>query len=119
MKHLQTHVAEQSTSRSSEWLVKWKGHMSDGVGATNGLTPLAYLGVTGDELVLEGTRGTFRLPKAAIRRVGHGGFYPWLFRAVRIHHTVETYPGDLQFKPSDARSGDVIDRLQQLGFGGR
>jgi hypothetical protein len=116
MSDLQFTVSEQRPRQTSEWLEKWDGHMSDGVGATSGVQPLAFLAATRDELLLCGNRGTFRFPITAVRRVGHGRLYPWLFRAIRIHHSVPGYPAELQFKPMHARVPDVLARLEQLGF---
>lgn len=95
---------------------RWDGHMSDDVGATYGVEPLAFLSATAKELMLCGNRGTFRFPRTAVRKLGRGKMYPWLFSAVRIHHDVPSYPRDLQFKPMGVRPRDVLDRLEELGY---
>ncbi len=46
--------------------------MSDGVGATYGPKPLAFLSANSDELLLSGNRGTFRLPRASFLKLGRG-----------------------------------------------
>ena len=90
--------------------------MCDGEGATYGPTPLAFLSATPDELLLCGNRGSFRLSRNAVRKLGRGGLYPWFFSALRIHHTVPNYPRELQFKPMEARPRDVLERLKQMGY---
>lgn len=96
----------------------WQGHMADNVGATYGPEPLATLVATTAALVLSGTRGTFRLPRTAVRKLGRGKMYPWLFSAVRIHHDMPDYPTELQFKPLGARPQAVLAQLRELGYPG-
>lgn len=97
-------------------LPSWKGHMADDVGSTYGPDPLAALTVTPDGLVLIGNRGTFRIPRDRIVRLGRGDFYPWFFGAVRIHHAVPGYPGSLQFKPLGLKPREVLAKLRELGY---
>ncbi len=104
------------THQSAGAVERWDGHMCDGVAATYGTTPLAFLSATADELLLCGNRGSFRLPRAAIRKIGRGGFYPWFFSAVRVHHTVASYPVELQFKAMHEKPGDIMGRLKALGY---
>jgi hypothetical protein len=96
--------------------LRWDGHMSDGVGATYGPTPLAFLSATPDEILLCGNRGSFRLPRGDIRRISRSGLYPWFFSAVRIHHQLASAPDRLEFKPMGATARDVLTRLQGLGL---
>lgn len=96
--------------------IKWPGQMADDVASTYGPEPLATLTATGHELVLSGTRGTFRLPLSAVTRIGRGNFYPWFFSAVRIHHSVSGFPKSLQFKPQPGHWRDVLARLKTLGY---
>jgi hypothetical protein len=96
---------------------RWEGHTSDGIGAMFGATPMAFLSAEADELVLAGTRGTFRLPRGAVVKVGRGGFYPWCFGGIRIRHTIARYPDELDFKPLGAKESAVLRRLRELGFG--
>jgi hypothetical protein len=74
------------------------------------------LTATTHELVLSGTRGTFRVPRSAVTRLGRGNFYPWLFSAMRIHHSVAGLPKSLQFKPQPGHWREVLARLQALGY---
>ena len=90
--------------------------MCDGIASTYGPTPLAFLSATADELLLCGNRGSFRLPRAAIRKIGRGGFYPWFFSAVRIHHSMSNYPVELQFKPLQATPVEVRAQLKAMGY---
>lgn len=101
---------------TSSEAIRWEGHMCDDVGATSGIEPLAFLSATREELLLCGNRGTFRIPRTAMVKVGRGKLYPWFFRAVRLHHTVQGFPRDLQFKPMNAKPADVLSRLQSLGY---
>jgi hypothetical protein len=95
---------------------RWEGHMSDGVGATYGVAPMASLQGNAEHLVLAGSRGTFNLPRTSIRKLGRGGFYPWFFRGVRIHHNVPQFPAELVFRPLGAREADLFARLRKLGY---
>jgi hypothetical protein len=95
---------------------RWEGHMADDVGSTYGHTPMAFLAVRRDTLLLSGNRGTFRFAREEVTRVGRGGFYPWFFGAVRIHHRVLRFPAELQFKPLGAKPAEVIARLRELGY---
>lgn len=104
----------QATASDGE--IKWHGHMADDVGSTYGPEPLATLTATANELVLSGTRGTFRMPRAAVARLCRGKMYPWFFSAMRIKHTVSGYPEDLQFKPQPGHWRDVLARLKSLGY---
>lgn len=90
--------------------------MADDIGATFGHQPLASLTATADALVLTGTRGNFRVPRSAIKKLGRGNMYPWLFSAVRIHHSVPGYPTELQFKPLGLRPREVLAQLRRLGY---
>jgi hypothetical protein len=95
---------------------KWPGHMADDIANTYGPEPLATLTATADELVLSGSRGTFRVPRSAVTRLGRGKMYPWFFSALRIHHSVAGYPDALQFKPQPGHWRDVLAWLKALGF---
>jgi hypothetical protein len=95
---------------------RWLGHMSDDVGSTYGSEPLAFLTTSPDVLVLSGTRGTFRMPRAAVVKLGRGKMYPWFFSALRIHHKVPGYPSDLQFKPLGLHWREVQAKLKSLGY---
>jgi hypothetical protein len=110
-------------ARSSEFLqpaapgeLRWPGHMADDVGNTYGPEPMASLTATADLLVLHGTRGTFRLPKAAVVKLGRGKMYPWMFKGLRIHHRIHGISADLQFQPLDGNWREVQARLKDLGY---
>lgn len=105
-------------TNSSDDEIKWPGQMADDVASTYGPEPLATLTATSSELVLSGTRGTFRIPRSAVTRLGRGGMYPWFFSALRIHHSVAGLPANLQFKPQPGRWRDVLARLKALGYPG-
>jgi hypothetical protein len=90
--------------------------MADDVGNTYGAEPLASLTATADLLVLHGTRGTFRIPKAAVLKLGRGKMYPWMFKGVRIHHRIHGISADLQFLPLDGNWREVQARLKALGY---
>jgi hypothetical protein len=90
--------------------------MADDVGATYGHAPMATLSATTEMLILTGTRGNFHLPRAAVKKLGRGKMYPWLFSAVRIHHNVASYPTDLQFKPLGLKPREVLEQLRGLGY---
>ena len=90
--------------------------MSDGVGSTYGVEPMAFLSADRDQLLLSGNRGTFRLPRASVRKLGRGGLYPWFFGGIRIRHTVASFPDELVFKPMGAQERDILDRLRALGY---
>ena len=96
--------------------VTWHGHMADDVGSTYGHEPLAKLVADRDLLILEGTRGTFQLPRITITKLGRGKMYPWFFSAVRIHHNVVLFPRELQFKPLETKPRDVLNRLRDMGY---
>jgi hypothetical protein len=95
---------------------RWLGHMADDIASTYGPEPLAFLMASPDALVLSGTRGTFRLPRAAVTKLGRGKMYPWFFSALRIHHAVSSYPSALQFKPLGAHWREVQAKLKSLGY---
>ena len=92
--------------------------MSDDVGATFGVEPMAYLSATRDELVISGSRGTHRLPRAGITKIGRGKMYPWFFAGIRVRHTVTTVPAELQFKPLGVHWREVLRALRELGYPG-
>lgn len=96
--------------------VTWQGHMADDVAATDGPKPMAMLIATPQEIVLSGTRGTYRLPRSEVLGIGRGGFYPWFFGAIRLKHKVAKFPRTLQFKPMDGGWRTVRDRLRELGY---
>ena len=95
---------------------RWLGHMADDVGSTYGPEPLAFLTASTDAIVLSGTRGTFRVPRAAVTKLGRGKMYPWFFSGLRIHHRVPGCPSDLQFKPLFAHWREVQVKLKSLGY---
>lgn len=103
-----------STHDSNSW--RWNGHMSDGVGSTFGVEPLAHLSVDAGQLVLSGTRGNFRLPRSHVTKIGRGGFYPWFFGGIRIYHNLKTIPEELVFKPMGTREREIFARLQAMGY---
>lgn len=90
--------------------------MADDGGSTFGLTPCAMLIATASELRVRGTRGDFRVPKTAVRRIGGGRLYPWFFRAVQIHHAQPNCSRELQFKPLQASRREIFERLRELGY---
>jgi hypothetical protein len=96
--------------------LRWEGHMSDGVGHTYGLEPLAHLSADSEHLILSGNRGNFSLPRSAITKLSRGGFYPWFFGGIRIRHTVANLPDELVFKPMNVRERDILNRLRELGY---
>lgn len=96
--------------------VRWDGHMCDDVGATYGHAPLAFMSASKDELWLCGNRGNYRFPRATIRKLGRGRLYPWLFGAVSIHHDVQGYPAELQFKSLDTPAKEILRQLESLGY---
>lgn len=104
----------EASARPDE--TKWEGHMADDVAATSGLDPMALLRATSDYLHLTSTRGDFKVPRTAITKIGRGKFYPWMFSAVRIHHTSPGLPRELQFKPMRAKVADVFGQLRTLGY---
>ena len=95
---------------------RWEGHMSDDVAATFGPEPMAFLSATPDEIVLSGNRGTYQIPRAAVAKIGRGKMYPWFFSGVRIHHTIQRYPKELQFKPLGLHWRDVLRALREHGY---
>lgn len=95
---------------------RWSGHMSDDVAATYGPEPLASLSATANELVLAGSRGTYRIPRTAVTKVGRGRLYPWFFAGLRIHHTAPDLPDELQFKPMGPHRDAVKSALRELGY---
>lgn len=106
--------AEPNTDGSTQ--LSWSGHMADDIAATYGPDPLANLTATADFLHLTSTRGNFRMPRAAVTRLGCGNFYPWFFAAMRIHHTVSGYPRSLQFKPLGLKPRELMTKLRELGY---
>lgn len=90
--------------------------MSNGIGATYGITPMASLSASASELVLSGSLGTCLLPRASIIKVGRGKLYPWFFAGIRIHHRESMIPDELQFKPLGVPRREILDQLRVLGF---
>ena len=117
---LMTTVSDQrpnpTAANASDDEIKWPGQMADDVASTYGPEPLASLTATAHELVLSSTRGTFRVPHAAVKRLGRGNLYPWFFSALRIHHTVSGFPKSLQFKPQPGNWREVLARLKAMGY---
>lgn len=109
-------LTRYSAASITEAVSKWEGHMADDVAATDGPEPMALLLATNDYLHLTSMRGNFKLPRAAVTKIGRGKFYPWFFAAVRIHHTVPGFPRDLQFKPLCAKPAEVLTQLRALGY---
>ncbi|HEX2862848.1 MAG TPA: hypothetical protein VHN79_14470 [Lacunisphaera sp.] len=95
---------------------RWEGHMSNGVGATYGSTPMAFLSATSSELVLTGPLGAFHLPRASVVKLGRGRMYPWFFAGLRIHHRDPKFPEELQFKPLGVQRREIFAQLRALGF---
>lgn len=96
--------------------ITWQGHMADDVAATDGPKPMAMLIATPEELVLSGTRGTYRLRRSEVSGIGRGGFYPWFFGSIRLRHEIAKFPRALQFKPMEGGWRAVRDRLRELGY---
>ncbi len=110
-------------ARSAEYLqpaapgeLRWPGHMADDIASTYGSEPLASLTATADTLVLSSTRGTFRIPRASVIKLGRGKMYPWFFKGLRIHHRVTGYPTVLQFQPIAGHWREVQAQLKTLGY---
>src|SRR5687767_825681 len=116
MKAAETHSSGTSPSSTTSEEIRWEGHIADDVAATYGPEPLAMLTVMADGLNLTSTRGNYRLPKAAVTKLGRGTFYPWLFSAVRIHHNIAGYPKNLQFKPHRLKPRELLEQLRTLGY---
>lgn len=90
--------------------------MADDVAATYGPEPLASLTATARELVLAGTRGTYRIPRTAVTRVSRGRLYPWFFAGLCFRHTAPGLPTELQFKPMGTHRDEVKRALRELGY---
>ena len=90
--------------------------MSNGLGATYGIPPMAWLQASPTQIVLSGPLGTFTLPLTAIVRIGRGRMYPWFFAGIRIHHRDPKCPEELQFKPLGVPTREIIVRLRALGY---
>ncbi len=90
--------------------------MADDVAATFGPEPGATLTATAATLHLKGNRGDFLLPLAAVVSIGRGGFYPWLFKGVRIRHRIAGFPKNLQFLDPATSSRDLLRQLGSLGY---
>lgn len=90
--------------------------MADDVGSTYGPEPLASLTATAELLILHGTRGTFRVPRTAVTKLGRGRMYPWFFKGLRIHHRATGLPRDLQFQPLGKHWREVQSELKGLGY---
>ncbi len=113
IKDLESPVTAHSSKLAPQ---RWDGHMSDDVAATFGPEPMAFLSATPDEIVLSGSRGTYRIPRSAVVKVGRGKMYPWFFSGVRLHHSVKNFPATLQFKPSGQPWREVAHALRELGY---
>jgi hypothetical protein len=107
---------QELTHQTAGEALRWEGHMCDGVGVTQGPTPLAFLSATPDELLLCGNRGSFRFARPAVRKIGRSGFYPWFFGAIRIQHDVRNFPAQLEFLPRGTSLREVLARLKSLGY---
>jgi hypothetical protein len=90
--------------------------MCDGVGSTYGVEPLAHLNADAGLLVLSGNRGNFSLPRSQITKIGRGGFYPWFFGGIRIHHNIKSIPEELVFKPMGTQEREIFARLRVMGY---
>jgi hypothetical protein len=90
--------------------------MADDVAATYGPEPLASLVATTNELVLAGSRGTYRIPRAVVTKIGRGQLYPWFFAGLRVHHSAPGLPTELQFKPMGIHRDEVKRALHGLGY---
>lgn len=90
--------------------------MADDVAATTGAEAGAVLQATADELWLKGKRGDFRIPRAAVLKVGRGGFYPWFFKGIRIRHSLPKLPANLQFTAISVKTAGLIAELGALGY---
>ena len=90
--------------------------MSNGLGATYGLEPVACLTASATELVLSGPLGNFHIPRAGITKLGRAGLYPWCFNGVRIHHKNPKWPDELQFKSLATKSRAILSQLKTLGY---
>lgn len=112
----QTKSYHTEPNTESSVQLSWPGHMADDVAATYGTDPLANLTAIPEFLSLTSARGDFRVPRAAVTKLGRGNFYPWFFSAVRIHHTVVGLPHSLQFKPLGLKPRDVMAKLRELGY---
>ncbi len=109
-------LIQNSPTSVSAPAIAWQGHMAEDTGSTYGPTPCATLIATPTELWLRGTRGDFRLPRAAVSRIGSGKLDPWFFCAVRIHHNLPKVSRELQFKPMGISRRRVFDQLRELGY---
>jgi len=110
-------------ARSAEFLqpaapgeLRWPGHMADDIAATYGPEPLASLTATADVLILNSTRGTYRVPRASVTTLRRGKMYPWFFKGLRIQHRVAGFPTVLQFLPLIGHWKEVQAQLKALGY---
>ncbi len=90
--------------------------MADDVASTSGPSPGAVLQATADELWLKGNRGDFRVPRHAVTRISRGGLYPWLFKGIRIRHSLPQLPGNIQFLDTEGSTAGLLARLKILGY---
>lgn len=101
---------------SGDSVIEWEGAIYDGQRTTYGLRPAAYLRATAEALYVRGPRGDYQLARSRIWKIARGDFYPWLFDAIQIHHGIQEYPNEIQFKPATAGVHAVLSALKELGY---
>jgi hypothetical protein len=111
-----SHDPLSRTAPATPGTLRWEGHMADDVAATCGAEAGAVLLATADELWLKGKRGDFRIPRAAVLKVGRGGFYPWFLKGILIRHNLPKLPANLQFLAFSASPGELVTGLRYLGY---
>lgn len=110
------HIDTLEPTEPTEPPPEWEGTIFDGSGSTYGSRPPAFLRATSDELYLCGNRGTFRIPRSHVWKIGLGDFHPWRFCSIQIHHRVSSCPNQIQFKPSVTTPRSLLEQLRALGY---
>lgn len=94
----------------------WHGHMANDMSNTCGPKPEAMLQAGPEHILISGPLGVFRIPRRSIRKITRGGYYPWFFRGLRLHHAEPGVPEHLQFLPLRESSRGILNQLKSLGY---
>jgi hypothetical protein len=95
---------------------EWQGQMCTGLLSTKGPGPSGKLVAGPERLELRGLLGNFVFRREDVERVEQGGFFPWLWFGIRIHHNVAEYPKRIMFCPWLSLSRNILRHLERLGY---
>jgi hypothetical protein len=96
---------------------EWEGSIQVG-SPWNIVSPQQTARLRADEekLLIDTRQANIYLRPGTVLRIERAGALPWFWRGILIHHRLARYDRCIGFVPASSSTGELLERLQQLGY---